>query len=79
MKLLLKVLFIVFAVWIGIGIYLLNTEHEKAQIVMGLAVLFFSFIFMPLFIYHRYRKGKYKKYVLNDRTLLGKMKEMNKK
>lgn len=79
MKLLLKVLFIVFAVWIGIGIYLLNTEHEKAQIVMGLAVLFFSFIFMPLFIYHRYRKGKYKKYVLNDRTLLGKMKEMNEK
>jgi predicted tellurium resistance membrane protein TerC len=79
MKSLLKVLFIVFVAWIGVGVFLLNTEHEKAQIVMGLAVLFFSFIFMPLFIYHRYRKGKYKKYVLNDRTLLGKMKEMNDK
>ncbi|MDT7832548.1 hypothetical protein RQM59_09165 [Flavobacteriaceae bacterium S356] len=77
MKTLSKILFIIFIVWIAIGIYLLNTEHEKAQIVMGLAVFFFSFIFMPVFIYHRYRKGKYKKYVLNDRTLLGKMKKMD--
>jgi len=77
MKTLSTILFIIFIVWIGVGIYLLNTEHEKAQIVMGLAVFFFSFIFMPVFIYYRYRKGKYKKYVLNDRTLLGKMKEMD--
>lgn len=77
MKTLSTILFIIFIVWIGIGIYLLNIEHEKAQIVMGLAVFFFSFIFMPVFIYHRYRNGKYKKYVLNDRTLLGKMKEMD--
>jgi predicted tellurium resistance membrane protein TerC len=75
MKSLLKILFIVFIVWIGVGIYLVNTEHEKAQIVMGLAVLYFSFIVMPIFIYHRYKNGKYKKYVLDDRTLLGKMKE----
>jgi predicted tellurium resistance membrane protein TerC len=79
MKLVLKILFIVFILWIGVGIYLVNTEHEKAQIVMGLAVLYFSFIVMPIFIYHRYKDGKYKKYVLNDRTLLGKMNEENKK
>lgn len=79
MKRVLQFLFIVFIVWVAIGMYLVNTEHEKGQIVMGLAVFFFSFIFMPLFIYHRYRKGKYKKYVLNDRTLLGKMKDMDDK
>lgn len=75
MKTLSKILFIIFIAWMGIGIYLINTEHEKAQIVMGLGVFFFSFIFMPVFIYYRYRNGKYKKYVINDRTLLGKMNE----
>lgn len=79
MKLLLKILFVIFIIWIAVGMYLVNSKHEKGQIVMGLAVFFFSFIFMPLFIYYRYRRGKYKKYVLNDRTLLGKMKEMDDK
>lgn len=52
-----------------IGAYLINTEHEKAQIVMGLGVFFLSFILMPVFIYYRYRDGKYKKYQLNDEKL----------
>lgn len=69
MKLLLKILFIAFLVWMCVGAYLVNTEHEKAQVVMGLGVLFLSFIFMPLFIYYRYKDGKYKKYILNDQKL----------
>ena len=56
--------------WMSIGTYLINEEHEKAQVVMGLGVFFFSFIFMPLFIYYRYRDGKYKKYILNDKKIL---------
>jgi hypothetical protein len=48
------------------GIYLLNTQHEKAQIVMGLAVLYMSFILMPTFIYYRYKDGKYKKYIIQN-------------
>lgn len=66
MKILLKILFVVFIVWMIIGAYLLNTEHSKAQIVMGLGVLFMSFILMPIFIYYRYKDGKYKKYVINN-------------
>ena len=69
MKLTLKIMFIIFIVWMVTGIYLLNTEHEKAQIVMGLGVFYFSFLFMPFFIYYRYRDGKYKKYILNDEKL----------
>ncbi|MDO6740842.1 MULTISPECIES: hypothetical protein [Polaribacter] len=61
-----------------VGIYLVNTEHEKAQIVMGLGVLFLSFLFMPLFIYYRYRDGKYKKYILNDEKLLNAFKGVKK-
>ncbi|WP_299156462.1 hypothetical protein [uncultured Tenacibaculum sp.] len=66
MKTLLKILFVIFILWMVIGGYLLNTEHPKAQIVMGLGVLFMSFILMPTFIYYRYKDGKYKKYVINN-------------
>ncbi|NVK51976.1 MAG: hypothetical protein HWD85_03500 [Flavobacteriaceae bacterium] len=69
MKIFLKVLFIIFIVWMCVGVYLLNTQHQKAQIVMGLGVFYLSFVLMPIFIYHRYRDGKYKKYQLNDEKL----------
>jgi hypothetical protein len=69
MNKLLKIMFVVFLVWMAIGIFLIKTEHEKAQIVMGLGVMYLSFIFMPTFIYHRYKDGKYKKYIINDEKL----------
>jgi len=71
MKTVLKVLFIIFISWMCIGAYLINTEHPKAQIVMGLGVLFMSFILMPVFIYYRYRRDKYKKYILSDEKIKG--------
>ncbi|MFY7671801.1 hypothetical protein ACOSP6_12010 [Tenacibaculum sp. MEBiC06402] len=67
MKNLLKILFIIFLIWMIVGIYLLNTQHEKAQIVMGLGVMYMSFILMPIFIYDRYRDGKYKKYIIENK------------
>ncbi|TCP23927.1 hypothetical protein EV195_10792 [Tenacibaculum skagerrakense] len=67
MKTLLKILFILFLVWMATGIYLLNIEHEKAQIVMGLGVMYMSFILMPIFIYYRYKDGKYKKYIIENK------------
>ncbi len=69
MKLTLKIMLIIFLIWMIIGGYLIKTEHEQAQVVMGLGVLFLSFILMPFFIYYRYRDGKYKKYILNDEKL----------
>ena len=62
----------------SVGGYLEYTEHPKGKIVMGLGVLYLSFILMPIFIYWRYKDGKYKKYILNDKTLLGKMKDDSK-
>ncbi|CAM1351976.1 MULTISPECIES: hypothetical protein [Tenacibaculum] len=68
MKTIIKILFIIFLVWMATGVYLLNTNHEKAHIVMGLGIFYMSFILMPIFIYHRYKDGKYKKYVINNNT-----------
>lgn len=62
-------MFVIFLVWMVLGTYLIHTEHGKAQLVMGLGVFYFSFLFMPFFIYYRYRDGKYKKYILNDEKL----------
>lgn len=78
MKLALKIMFIVFIIWMITGAYLVNTEHEKAQVVMGLGVLYLSFIFMPLFIYYRYKDGKYKKYIINDEKLIKAFKDVGK-
>ncbi len=75
MKLFVKILFFIFLFWMLIGGYLESIDHPKGPIVMGLGVMYLSFIFMPIFIYWRYKDGKYKKYILNDRTLLGKMKK----
>lgn len=78
MKLALKIMFIVFVIWMITGAYLINTEHEKAQVVMGLGVLYLSFIFMPFFIYYRYKDGKYKKYIINDEKLKNAFKDFGK-
>jgi uncharacterized membrane protein (DUF485 family) len=69
MKKFVLALFIIFLIWISVGAYLLAVEHEKAQIVMGLGVFFMAFILMPVFIYYRYRDGKYKKYQIDDEKL----------
>ena len=69
MKTVLKIGFVIFLLWMLTGGYLLKTAHPKAQIVMGFGVFFLSFILMPLFIFHRYRDGKYKKYQLNDEKI----------
>ena len=75
MKLALKILFIIFILWMLLGGYLEYINHSKGSIVMGLGVMYLSFIFMPFFIYWRYKDGKYKKYIINDKTLLGEMKK----
>lgn len=66
MKTTLKILFVTFLVWMLIGGVLLNTNHPKAQFVMGSGVFFMAFILMPLFIYYRYKGGKYKKYIIKN-------------
>jgi len=68
MKIVLKTFFIFFILALIIGIYLKYNNHPKADIILGLDILFLSFIFMPLFIFYRYRNGKYKKYVIDPNS-----------
>ncbi len=68
MKIALKILFIGFISALIIGFYLKSNKHPKADIIIGLDILFLSFILMPFFIFYRYRNGKYKKYVLDPKS-----------
>ncbi len=68
MKIVLKTFFIFFILALIIGIYLKYNNHPKADIILGLDILFLSFIFMPLFIFYRYRNGNYKKYVIDPNS-----------
>lgn len=69
MKNLLILLFIIFLIWMGVGAYLVSSQHPKGDVVLGLGVLYMAFILMPAFIYYRYKDGKYKKYIINDDKL----------
>lgn len=75
MKFVLTFFFIVFLIWMSIGGYLEYTGHPKGPIVVGLGVMYLSFIWMPIFIYWRYKDGKYKKYIIRDTTLFDKIKD----
>ena len=72
-------MFVIFVCWVAIGVYLLQIDHPKAQIVMGLGIFYFSFLWMPIFIYYRYKDGKYKKYILNDQKLRDAFNQQEKK
>ena len=41
---------------IATGFYLKSISHFRGDAIVGLGVLTISFLVMPLFIYHRYRK-----------------------
>lgn len=75
MGFLLRILFAIFVLWMSVGGYLEYTEHPKGSTVVGLGVLFLSFVLMPMFIYWRYRHGKYKKYVIEDDLFFQKRKK----
>jgi len=68
MKLLLKILFFIFIGGLVVGLYFQYTNDPLHKIVIGLDILFLSFILMPIFIYYRYKKGKYKKYVIDPKS-----------
>ena len=44
------------------GLVMKSYGYDAGNIIVGISVLFMAFILMPVFIFYRYQKGKYKKY-----------------
>ena len=40
---------------LGYGFYLKNSADPNGEIIIGIGVLILAFVFMPLFIFHRYK------------------------
>ncbi len=71
MKYLIRILFIIFLVGVGVGFYVKSQEGQMAtgEKIIGVSVLFFAFIFMPIFIYHRWKDKNVKDYMLTHENL----------
>lgn len=78
MNTILKFLAFLIALAISTGFYFrLNDELAVGDKIIGLAVLATAFIFLPLFLYHRWKGKKLKDYTLSDENIK-KMREKNK-
>jgi hypothetical protein len=55
MKFVLRFLLIIIISALTHGFYLKNNGDPNGEIIVGISVLVIAFIFMPLFIYHRYK------------------------
>jgi hypothetical protein len=62
----------------SIGFYIKVVENDAVtgDKIIGLSVLFSTFIFMPLFLYHRWKGKKIEDYVL-DKKKLDEMRKKN--
>lgn len=78
MKYVLWICFIIMCGGFGSGFYIkiLGESPELGDKIIGLSVLFSSFIFMPLFLYHRWKDKDIKDYVM-DKEKLDEMRKKN--
>ena len=75
---LLQILFACIVIAIITGFMLKSNNPITGDRVIGVTILFTTFIFMPLFIYHRWKDKKLADYTLTPENLK-KMREMGKK
>ena len=69
MKYILYIIFIVILTSISYGYYIKTDDELLGHKLIGLAVVGFFLVWMPLFMFHRYRKNDIKKYMITDETI----------
>jgi len=55
MKIIVKIIFFLSVTLVVLGYMLENYSDMNGKLLIGLGVVIFAFLFMPLFIYHRYK------------------------
>ena len=70
MKKILWFLFILILVALGCGIYIKNhMDFVTGEHIIGFTVLTGAFLYLPLFLYHRWKDKRLKDYTLSDDNL----------
>ena len=78
MRTVLIILFIAIVACAGYGFYIRPEDYSTGELCVGLSIAGLFFIWMPLFIYHRWRKRNFKDYMLTKENI-DKMKKEGKR
>jgi len=65
MKQILSILLVLIIGILVYGYYVKNNGDTNGEIIIGIGVLVIAFIFMPLFIYHRYKNKNIKDFTFD--------------
>ncbi len=66
MKIVLRIVLLVVVVLIGLGFYSNYTEVGQGEKLIGIGVVVFAFVLMPLFIYYRYNGKDLSRYSIRN-------------
>ena len=70
MRVFLNILFWGFTSSLFFGLYLKeNFSNDISETLIGFSVLALSFLYLPLFLYHRYKGKDLSKYTFNEKKL----------
>ena len=78
MRIVLSIIFIAIAGSAGYGFYIRPEDYSTGELFVGLSIAGLFFVWMPLFIYHRWRKRNFKDYMLTKENI-DKMRDEGKK
>ena len=79
MKYILRLLFLGFLVVLGRGYYVNELlDYKAGEKIIGLGVLFGAFVYLPLFLYHRWKDKIISDYTLTEKNM-AKMTQKKKK
>ena len=82
MKIIIRIVLLTVIVLIAFGIYTNTGSEGEGEKLIGIGVVVFAFVLMPLFIYHRYNGKDLSKYSMRnmfqeeDKNIKEKRKEM---
>lgn len=66
LKIIVYIVFFIVIVTIGTGYYIKSDSVAEGEKIIGIGVLLFAFLLMPLFIYLRYKDKDLSKFRLNQ-------------
>ncbi|MBT8254998.1 MAG: hypothetical protein KJO23_00525 [Bacteroidia bacterium] len=79
MRTFLVILFIAIVLTLGFGLYNQSSDPKTAEFCIGISIAALFFVWMPFFIYHRWRKRDLKDYMLTKENIDKMRDEGNKK
>ena len=80
MKIILRVLFVLILLFLITGYYIKSIEESEifGEKILGITVLFSVMIFLPVFLYHRWKDKDIRNYMLTKENF-DRIKKMNEK